>query len=116
MNRIILCSILVNESQTERQFISWDEDDHLLYSSTCDEPVDGYEYETMEDAVSACATLWVHPVWGLQWYTYRVKPEFYDFWGAYEGADDVTVDTVAQLAIEWETALYTLFQQLEVRM
>lgn len=114
MNRIILCSILLNESQTERQLISWDEDDHLLYSSACDEPVDGYEYETMEDAVSACGALWVLPEWDLQWYTYRVKPEFYDLWGAHEGADEVSVDNVTELAVEWETALYALFQQLEV--
>ena len=112
MNRIILCSILLNESQTERQSISWDEDDHRLYSSACEEPLnDGYTYATMEDAVHAC-TAWEQPVWGFQWHTYYVKPEYYELWGAWPSFDNVTLDDAARLADEWEVPLHELFQQL----
>lgn len=115
MNRINLCNILLNESETERQIISWDEDDHAMYSSACDDALmDGCKFETAEDAVSACGSLWMLPEWELQWCTYRVKPEFYDMWGAYDGCDTVTVDKAAELAVDWEKPLYTLFQQLDV--
>ena len=113
MNRIILCSILLNDSPIERQIISWDEDDHLLYSSACDEPVDNCECDTVEDAVNACKAIWGLRAWDLQWSTYIVKPEFYDLWGAYDGFNEVTVDRVAELSNEWETPLCELFQQLE---
>ena len=44
---------------------------------------------------------------------YRIKPEFYDLWGAYEGFDTVTGDQIKDLAFEWETTVEELMEQVE---
>ena len=44
---------------------------------------------------------------------YKIKPEFYDLWGAYEGNDTVTADTINDLAAEWEKPIDELMEQVE---
>ena len=44
---------------------------------------------------------------------YRVKPEYYDLWGAYEGHDTVTFQQIADLAAEWEKPISELMEQVE---
>ena len=44
---------------------------------------------------------------------YKIKPEFYDLWGAYEGNDTVTEDRLIELAEEWEMTVEDLLEQVE---
>lgn len=44
---------------------------------------------------------------------YRIKPEFYDLWGAYEGFNTVTEEQIKDLALEWETTVEELMEQVE---
>ena len=44
---------------------------------------------------------------------YKIKAEFYDLWGAYEGNDTVTAEKIAELAFEWETTIEELMEQVE---
>lgn len=44
---------------------------------------------------------------------YRVKPEFYDAWGAYEGNNLVSFQRLADLAAEWGMPLSALMEQVE---
>ena len=44
---------------------------------------------------------------------FKIKPEFYDQWGAYEGNDTVTADTINDLAAEWEMTVNDLMEQIE---
>ena len=44
---------------------------------------------------------------------YKIKPEFYDLWGAYEGNDTVTAEQITDLAREWETTVSDLMDQVE---
>ena len=44
---------------------------------------------------------------------YKIKPEFYDRWGAYEGNDTVTEDRLIELAAEWEMTVEDLLGQVE---
>lgn len=45
---------------------------------------------------------------------YRVMPEYYDFWGCYdEETATVSMDTIQELAIEWETPVDELMKQVE---
>ena len=64
--RIDLCSVLLNDSDTERQTISYDAEDHRLYSTAQEEPLDdGYQYESLEQAMDACCDKYFR-TWG--WY------------------------------------------------
>lgn len=44
---------------------------------------------------------------------FKIKPEFYDNWGAYEGNDIVTEDQINDLAAEWEMPVTDLMEQVE---
>lgn len=44
---------------------------------------------------------------------YKIKPEYYDIWGAYEGNDTVTADEINRLANEWEMPVEALMEQVE---
>ena len=44
---------------------------------------------------------------------FKIKPEFYDKWGAYEGNDIVNADTINDLAAEWEMTVDDLMEQVE---
>lgn len=70
MKRFEICEINLNEGEG-RQVISWDTEDGMLYSSACDEAVDGYTYETLDEAVEACDVSWgrsdICGVWDLKW-------------------------------------------------
>lgn len=70
-----ICEINLND-QEGRQTISWNPEDGMLYSSACEEPVDGYTYDTIEEAAEACDAMWgkgdfVHNGilygWNLEW-------------------------------------------------
>lgn len=58
MARIALCSILKNDSDTERQIISYDTEDKHLYSDAQEEPIDTPELDTIEDAENYCYAGW----------------------------------------------------------
>lgn len=65
-----ICTILLNNSETERQTISYNGIDHKLYSSVIDQPIDTPSLNTIEDAEEFCHTTWgIDPsgVWDLQW-------------------------------------------------
>ena len=65
-----ICTINLNDEEG-RQTISWNPEDGMLYSSACDDPVDGYTYNNINDAVEACDIMWgrsdVVGVWELEW-------------------------------------------------
>jgi hypothetical protein len=65
-----ICTINLNEEEG-RQAISWNPDDGMLYSSACEEPVDGYTYDSIEEAAEACDLMWgrsdISNAWGLEW-------------------------------------------------
>lgn len=61
-----ICKILLNESNTEYQIISWDPNDGKLYSNVGGE-IDGYSYDSIESAVDACAAMWGSACWDLEW-------------------------------------------------
>lgn len=44
---------------------------------------------------------------------YRIRPEYYDLWGAYEGNDIVSYDTITELAHDWEKPIAELMTQVE---
>ena len=44
---------------------------------------------------------------------YKIKPEFYDEWGAYEGIDIVTADEINELSVEWDVSVEELMEQVE---
>ena len=44
---------------------------------------------------------------------FKINPEYYDMWGAYEGNDTVTDKEIAALAAEWETPVDALMEQVE---
>ena len=71
MKRIDICTILTNDSDTERQTISWDTEDLHLYSDREDGPIDGEfaTYQTVEEAEDACAAMWggSNSAWDIQW-------------------------------------------------
>ena len=49
----------------------------------------------------------------MQEVTYRVKPEYYDLWGAYEGFDVVTESQVEDLSREWDIPVDELLNQID---
>lgn len=49
----------------------------------------------------------------MQEVTYRVKPEYYDLWGAYEGFDVVTASQVEDLSREWDIPVDEMLNQLD---
>jgi len=44
---------------------------------------------------------------------FKIKPEYYDLWGAYEGNDIVTADQINELAVEWEMPVEALMEQVD---
>lgn len=44
---------------------------------------------------------------------YRIKPEYYDLWGAYEGNDIVDDGEIERLAHGWEMPIEELMEQVE---
>jgi len=114
MNEVKICSILLNDSENERQIISYDPDDKMLHSSAQDEPCcEGLQFDTVSDAIEACWSMWCTAAWSLEWEEYRVKQEYYDLWGACEGEDVVNVSEIANLAFEWEKSVEELLEQVE---
>ena len=61
-----ICTINLNEADG-RQTISWNPEDGMLYSSACEEPVDGYTYDSVEEAADACYAMWGIAPWELEW-------------------------------------------------
>lgn len=65
-----ICTINLNEDEG-RQTISWNPVDGMLYSTSCEEPVDGYTYDTIDEAVEAADIMWgrtdVVGSWDLEW-------------------------------------------------
>ena len=65
-----ICTINLNEEEG-RQTIAWNPENGMLYSSVCEEPVDGYTYNSMEEAVEACDCMWgrsdITGAWELDW-------------------------------------------------
>ena len=65
-----ICTILLNNSDTEHQTISYNAIDHKLYSSAFDEPIDTPPLNTLEEAEEFCRIKWgIDPsgVWDFQW-------------------------------------------------
>ena len=66
-----ICTILLNGSKTECQTIYWNTEDHKLYTTHTEEPVDDYEYDTLEEAVEAADAMWGRTdttgAWELEW-------------------------------------------------
>lgn len=44
---------------------------------------------------------------------YRVLPEYWDLWGAYEGNDVITLDEIKQCAQGWEMDIESLLMEVE---
>ena len=44
---------------------------------------------------------------------FKIKPEYYDMWGAYDGNDTVTADQINELASEWEMSVEALMEQVD---
>ena len=67
--KIELCTILINESETERQTISFDTEDGMLYTDADGGmPVDETIYESVEQAQDACYIMWgTQYCWDLEW-------------------------------------------------
>ena len=62
-----ICTINLN-GEEGRQTIGWNPGDGMMYSSACEEPVDEYTYETMEEAADACDAMWgLAGDWDLEW-------------------------------------------------
>lgn len=45
--------------------------------------------------------------------SFKIKPEYYDLWGAYEGFDVVDDAEIERLAGEWGTTVDELMEQVE---
>lgn len=71
---IRICSILTNDSDTERQIIGWSALDGCLYSDHQEEPLLDGETWTIAQAVEVCKTMYFDG-WG--W-----KPEWCDNCGS----------------------------------
>ena len=70
MKHIDICTILTNDSDTERQTISWDAATGYLYSDHMDSDSPAYSatFDTLEDAEDACLEIWGrNPAWALEW-------------------------------------------------
>jgi len=68
MKRIDICTILLNDSKTERQTISYDPNDKMLHTTAEEDVVDETEYETIEEAEEACYQMWGRSyAWELEW-------------------------------------------------
>lgn len=67
--RIPICSILLNDSDEDRQTISYDPEDHRLYSDSQEEPLEeGREYKDLDEAVDACDLMYFRTVgWDPEW-------------------------------------------------
>ncbi len=65
MKRIEICTINLNEAEG-RQTITWDTENGMLYTDACENPVDEYTYESMEEAAEACDAMWGIG-WDLEW-------------------------------------------------
>ena len=44
---------------------------------------------------------------------YRIRPEFYDLWGAYEGNDIVDAAEISRCSYAWEKPINELMEQVE---
>ena len=44
---------------------------------------------------------------------YKIKPEYYDLWGAWEGNDTVTEEQIKELSQDWKKPLEELMEQVE---
>lgn len=66
---IDICSILLNDSKTEHQIISYNVADHKLYTDAdCwAEPVDDTTYSTIDEAEDACHAMWGYYGWDFEW-------------------------------------------------
>jgi hypothetical protein len=67
---IDICTILLNNSETERQTISYNTVSKKLFSSAIDIPLDTPPLNSIEDAEEYCHVSWnIDPsgVWDLQW-------------------------------------------------
>ena len=67
---IDICTILLNNSETERQTISYNTVSKKLFSSAIDTPLDTPPLNSIEDAEEYCHISWgIDPsgVWDLQW-------------------------------------------------
>ena len=67
--RITLCTILTNDSDTERQIISWDTEDHKLYSNKQEEPLlEGTEIGGYQEAFDTVQSLYFNgDGWEPEW-------------------------------------------------
>ena len=67
--RVAICSILLNDSDEERQIISYDREDHRLYSDAQDDAInEGQEYATIDEAAEACQMMWFNTIgWDPEW-------------------------------------------------
>lgn len=53
-----VCTILLNDSDTERQMIYWDDEDHFLHTDFDGGTAYDAPYETLDEAKDACWELW----------------------------------------------------------
>lgn len=68
MTRINICSILLNDSDDQRQIISYDTEDKHLYTDAEEEPIDTPELETINDAENFCYYTWFRTYgWDAIW-------------------------------------------------
>ena len=111
---INICTILTDAE--ERATIAFDTDDRQLYDADALEPVpvvEGVQFDGIAAAVSACSTIWSYEGWSLDWILYRVKPEYFDLWGADEDYCTTTLMELVDLAVEWEETPEELMEQVE---
>ena len=110
---INICTILAAE---ERATVAFDTDDRQLYDADALEPVgvvEGVQFDGIAAAVEACEKLWCYEGWGLDWIPYRIKPEYFDLWGADADNCRTTLMELTSLARSWETTAEALLEQVE---
>lgn len=64
---IDICTILVSDSDTERQTIFYVPEENALYSTLDLDPIDTYPVHNPEEAINTCKAMWGAPCWDLQW-------------------------------------------------
>lgn len=68
MKIIDICTILLSDSDTERQTISWDVESRALISDHADAPLDAPECVSYEEATDVCWDMWGNSsAWDLEW-------------------------------------------------
>lgn len=78
-----ICSIIKNDSQTERLTITWDDESGAMIEADNDEVIENAgTCATLEEAMDRAAWLWCDPAWGLNlavWFLVEIRRDGDEF-------------------------------------